>query len=181
MTTTEALSEFVGAADVASQRGVIVDLVKSKRIHDVASDDTFREGLDRVAAAVRTGAPGDRLTAIATLERSAAVSKPLRPVVDELLRRAVVEPLENLHALKDADDRLYAARSWRAVRNGELYLDLLATAAVREEMGEAIRKECVEGVVELSTDVTAGLQHRVDPDRVPGVGRREGVRGRHTP
>lgn len=157
MTTTEALSEFVGAADVASQRGVIVDLVKSKRIHDVASDDTFREGLDRVAAAVRTGAPGDRLTAIATLERSAAVSKPLRPVVDELLRRAVVEPLENLHALKDADDRLYAARSWRAVRNGELYLDLLATAAVREEMGEAIRKECVEGVVELSTDVTAAL------------------------
>ena len=157
MTTTEALSEFVGAADVASQRGVIVDLVKSKRIHDVASDDTFREGLDRVAAAVRTGAPNDRLTAIATLERSAAVSKPLRPVVDELLRRAVVEPLENLHALKDADDRLYAARSWRAVRNGEWYLDLLATAAVREEMGEAIRKECVEGVVELSTDVTAAL------------------------
>ena len=157
MTTTEALSEFVGAADVASQRGVIVDLVKSKRIHDVAADDTFREGLDRVAAAVRTGAPGDRLTAIATLERSAAVSKPLRPVVDELLRRAVVEPLDNLHALKDADDRLYAARSWRAVRNGEWYLDLLATAAVREEMGEAIRKECVEGVVELSTDVTSAL------------------------
>lgn len=157
MTTTDALSEFVGAADVASQRGVIVDLVKSKRIHDVASDDTFREGLDRVAAAVRTGAPGDRLTAIATLERSAAVSKPLRPVVDELLRRAVVEPLENLHALKDADDRLYAARSWRAVGNGEWYLDLLATAAVREEMGEAIRKECVEGVVELSTDVTSAL------------------------
>lgn len=157
MTTAEALSEFAGAADVASQRGVIVDLVKSKRIHDVAADDTFRDGLERVAAAVRTGTPGDRLTAIATLERAAAVSKPLRKIVDELLRKAVVEPLENLHALKDADDRLYAARSWRAVRNGELYLDLLATAAVREEMGEAIRKECVEGVVELSTDVAAAL------------------------
>ncbi len=157
MTTTEALSEFAGAADVASQRGVVVDLVKSKRIHDVAADATFRGGLERLAAAVRTGTPGDRLTAIATLERAAAVSKPLRKVVDELLRRVVAEPLENLHALKDADDRLYAARSWRAVRNGELYLDLLATAAVREEMGEAIRKECVEGVVELSTDVAAAL------------------------
>ena len=158
MTTAEALSKFVGAVDPESRRAVIVDLVKSKRIHDVVADDTFQHGLDRVADAVRVGAaPGERLTAIATLERAAAVSKPLRPVVDDLLRRAVVEPLADLHALKDADDRLYAVRSWRAVRKGEWYLDLLATAAVREELGEAVRKECIAGVVELSPHVAAAL------------------------
>ena len=158
MTTAEVLSEFAGANDVESRRKAIVDLVKSKRIHDVAADGTFRNGLDRVAAAVRTGVtPAERLTAVAALERAAAVSKPLRPFVDDLLRKVVVEPLDNLHALEDADDRLYAAKSWRAVRNGELYLDLLATTAVHEELGEAIRKECIEGVVELSTDLAAVL------------------------
>ena len=158
MTTAEVLSVFAGADDIESQRRAIVDLVKSKRIHDVAADDAFRDGLERIADAVRTAdKPVQRLTAIAALERAAAVSKPLRPVVDDLLRQVVAEPLSDLHALKDADDRLYAVRSWRAVRNGERYLDLLATAAVREEMGEAIRKECVEGVVELSTDLAAAL------------------------
>ena len=158
MTTAEVLSVFAGANDIESQRRAIVDLVKSKRIHDVAADDAFRDGLERVAEAVRTGGnPAQRLTAIAALERAAAVSKPLRPVVDDLLRQVVADPLEDLHVLKDADERLYAVRSWRAVRSGELYLDLLATAAVREEMGEAIRKECIEGVVELSTDLVAAL------------------------
>lgn len=158
MTTAEALSEFASAADVEAQRRVIVDLVKTKRIHEVATETTFRAGLGRVADAVRTATtPRERLTAIATLERAAAVSKPLRPVVDDLLQKVVVEPLEDLHALGDADDRLYAAKSWRAVRNGDRYLELLATGAVREELGEGVRKECIEGVVELSTDVAAAL------------------------
>lgn len=158
VTASEALSAFATAKDVESQHRAIVDLVRSRRIHDIVSDGAFREGLARLADAVRTGStPAERLTAIAALERAAAVSKPLRPLVDEHLRRAVVAPLEDLHALKDADDRLYAAKSWRAVRNGERYLDLLATAAVREELGEAIRKECIEGVVVLSTDVAAAL------------------------
>ena len=182
MTTAEALSEFTGAADVRSQRGVIVDLVKSKRIHEVAADNTFLDSLHRIAGAVRKGTtPSDRLIAIAILERAAAVSKPLRPIVEDLLRKAVVEPLEDLHVLKDADDRLYAAKSWRAARNGKYYLDFLAAGAVREELGEAVRKECIEGVLELSADVADALDRLQSvlestrfPTRKPGdsLGRR---------
>ncbi len=159
MTSAEASSLFAGAADVQSQRAVVVDLVRSKRIHDVAQDDSFRDGLTRVAQAVRASAtPWQRLTAIATLERVAAVAKPLRPIVDDLLRNAIVEPLPDLQEVRDADDRLYAARSWRAVRNSQWYLDFLAAGAVREELGEAVRKECIAGLVELSTDVGTALE-----------------------
>ena len=70
----------------------------------------------------------------------------------------IVEPLPDLQEVRDADDRLYAARSWRAVRNSQWYLDFLAAGAVREELGEAVRKECIAGLVELSTDVGTALE-----------------------
>ena len=97
------------------------------------------------------------LIAAATLERAAAVVKTLRPRIDELLQRTITSRLADLHQLSDGNERQYAARTWRAVRSS-WYIDYLAEAAVREESGENIRKECLEGVIALAEDVSVALE-----------------------
>ena len=72
------------------------------------------------------------------------------------MRDAIVEPLSNLSELPDVHDRLYAARSWRVAPNS-WRLDDLAAAAVHEESGEAVRRECIAGVIELAADIQEAI------------------------
>lgn len=153
-TATELLSRFADAADTSSRRAALIDLVKTKQIHKVASEEPFRRGLERLAhSACETAGEIDRLLAVATLQRAAAAAPPIRGRVKSLMTDHVAGPLSDLHRLPDVDDRLYAAKSWRTAPHA-WSLDALATAAALEESGEATRKECIEGVVELADDFT---------------------------
>lgn len=110
-TTTELLSRFADAADTSSRRAALIDLVKTKQIHKVASEESFHRGLERLArSACENAGEMDRLLAVATLQRAAAAAPPIRGRVKSLMNDNVAGPLSNLHRLPDVDDRLYAAK-----------------------------------------------------------------------
>ena len=155
--SSESLSRFAAAADTSSRRAALIELVKTKQIHKVLDTESFRLGLDRLARSVRDGdRESDRVLAVATLQRAYASARSIRKTVRALMNGAVVRPLSNLHELDDVDDRLYAAQSWRVVPSA-WRPDVLAVAAAREESGEAARKECIAGVVELAGDVSEAM------------------------
>ena len=147
---TESLSTFINAADTSVQRAALSDLIKARQLHQVASDGAFSNALERLARSVQDGpSETDRLLTVAALLHAAATAPTLRSRVELLLRNAVSRPLSKLQALPEVRDRLYAAKSWRVVPNAWC-LDDLANAAACEETGEAVRKECIEGVFELA-------------------------------
>ncbi len=154
---SDLLSRFVDAADTSSRRAALIELVKTKQLHKVATTESFGHGLEQLArSAGSDGSDSERLLAVATLQRAAASAPPVRKTVRSLMRRAVNTPLPHLHELDDRDDRLYAAKSWRVVPSA-WSLDVLAAAAAREESGEAARRECVAGLVALADDVSDAI------------------------
>ena len=156
-TSTELLSRFTGAADTPARRAALIDLIKTKQLHKVASDESFRQGLKRlVRSAQDATSEMDRLIAVAALQHAAAAAPSIRASVESMVRDAVTRPLSNLHELPDIHDRLYAAKSWHVVPHAWC-VDVLATAAAREESGEAVRKECIEGVVELAGEIAEAI------------------------
>ena len=155
--SSESLSRFAAAADTSSRRAALIELVKTRQIHKVRDTESFRLGLDRLADSARNGdSESDRVLAVATLQRAAASARPIRNAVRSLMSGAVVRPLSNLHELEEVGDRLYAAQSWRVVPSAWRPA-VLATAAALEESGEAVRKECIAGVVELAGDVSEAM------------------------
>ena len=151
------LVQFATAQDAQLQRAALVSLIKTKQAHEAARDNSFNEGLRKLGQAIQDSNDAcGPLIAAATLERAAAVVKTLRPRINELLQKSITTRLADLHQLRDGNDRQYAARTWRAVRSS-WYVDYLSKAAVREESGENIRKECLEGVIALAEDVSAAL------------------------
>ena len=149
----ESLSRFIEAADPKAQRAALIDLIKTKQLHRVAAEETFRLGLQRLTDSARdVASETERLLAVSVLLRAAATAPPIRSHVESLVREAINAPLSGLHELPDVHDRLYAAKSWRVVP-GAWSLDALATAAAREETGEAARKECIEGAIGLGARI----------------------------
>lgn len=154
---SDLLSRFVEAADTSSRRAALIDLVKTKQLHKVATTESFGHGLEQLArSAGRDGSNSERLLAVATLQRAAASAPPVRKTIRALMGREIKKPLAHLHELADLDDRLYAAKSWRVVPSA-WSLDSLAAAAAREESGEAARRECVAGLVALADDVSGAI------------------------
>lgn len=154
---SDLLSRFVDAEDTASRRAALIELVKTRQLHKVATTESFRHGLDQLARSAGSDATDpERLLAVATLQRAAASAPPIRKAIGSLTREAVEKPLPHLHGLTDIDDRLYAAKSWRVVPSA-WPLDVLAAAAAREESGEAVRRECVAGLVALADDVSGAI------------------------
>ena len=155
--STELLSRFANAADTPAQRAALIGLIKAKQLHKVASHEGFRHGLERLARSARDAASEtDRLLTVAALQHAAATAPSIRTRIESLVRNAVSGPISKLHELPEAHDRLYAAKSWRIVPNAWC-LDDLATAAAREESGEAVRKECIEGVFELAGEIEEAI------------------------
>ena len=155
--SSESLSRFAAAADTSSRRAALVELVKTKQISKVRDTESFRLGLERLADSARDGdSESDRVLAVATLQRAWASARPIRNAIASLMSGAVVRPLSNLHELDDVDDRRYAAESWR-VAPSAWRPEVLAVAAALEESGEAVRKECIAGVVELAADLSEAI------------------------
>ena len=155
MLAADLLNQFAASSDVYSQRDALIALVKAKQLHQVAHEEPFRKGLVKAADTVQRSEIGkERLLGVALLERTAAVAKSLRPEIDSLLIGSLTKPLPDLEELTDADDRLYAARSWRGARC-EWFPEVLARSAAAEESAENVRRECLEGVVELTSDIAA--------------------------
>lgn len=152
-TPNELLSTFANTSDIPARRTALTELIRTKQLHGVVSHESFQLGLDRLARSVPGAASEtDRLLAVATLLHAAATAPPIRADVESLLRDVLTSPLSDLHELSDVHDRLYAARAWRVVSNA-WQADDLATAAVHEELGEAVRKECIEGTIQLTDDI----------------------------
>lgn len=157
ITTAELLFRFTDAADTAAQRAALFDLTKTKQLHRVASDEAFLQSLDRLARSARSPAGEiDRLLTLAALQRAAASARSIQSDVESLLKKCAAGPLSKLYALPDNHDRLYAARTWRVIPD-VWHVDDLATAAVREESGEAVRRECIEAVISLTDDFETGI------------------------
>ena len=157
ITSSEVLSRFADATDTPARRAALIDLIKAKQLHKVVSTESVRRGLERLADSARADIEDvERLLAVATLQRAAASAPPIRKAVRSLMTDAVTRPLSSLHELPDVDDRLYAAKSWRVVPSA-WSPDVLATAAALEESGEAARRECVEGLVDLAGDISDAI------------------------
>ena len=157
ITSSELLSRFADATDTPARRAALIDLIKTKQLHKAVSTESLRRGLERLAASARDDMEEvERLLAVATLQRAAASAPPIRKAVRSLMTDAVTRSLSSLHELPDVDDRLYAAKSWRVVPSA-WSPDVLATAAAIEESGEAARRECVEGLVELAGDISEAI------------------------
>ena len=147
----QTLSRFADGSDVTDQRIALIELIKAKHLRAVAESDQLQLGFERLAELIRNGrSEQERLLAVATLRRAASV-RSLQQKIGELLRESLTQPLRDLHELSDADDRLYAARSWRDAPSG-WPSSVLASAAVREESAERVRTECLEGLVDRAPD-----------------------------
>ena len=154
---TELLSEFTGAAETRARRAALLGLIKRRQLHGLASDESFRNGLEQLArSAGGEESEADRLLTVAALQHAAATAPSIRPHVESLLRKAVAGPLSKLHELQEVRDRLYAVKSWRVVPDAWC-VDDLAAAAAREESGEAVRKECIEGIFELAAELAEAI------------------------
>ena len=139
------------------QRAALIDLVKRKQLHKIASNEAFRNGLERLAHAVRDAeCAKEGLLTVAALQYAAATAPSIRPDVESLLKNAVSVRLSKLHELPDVRDRLYAAKSWRVIPNA-WHVDDLAAAGACEESGETVRKECIEGVFELAGGIEEAI------------------------
>ena len=132
-------------------------LIKDRQLHRIASGELFRNGLEQMARSSQNAEnETDLLLTVAVLQRAAAAAPSVRPYIESLLRECIEGPLSKLHELQEVRDRLYAAKSWRVVRHAWC-VDDLATAAAREESGEAVRKECIEGTFELAGDLAEAV------------------------
>ena len=157
ITSSESLSRFADATDTPARRAALIDLIKAKQLHKAVNTESLRQGLERLACSAGDDSEDvERLLAVATLQRVAASAPPIRKAVRSLMTDAVTRPLPSPHELPEVDDRLYAAKSWRVVPSA-WSPDVLATAAALEESGEAARRECVEGTVELAGDISEAI------------------------
>lgn len=155
-TSSESLYRFADAGDTSARRAALIDLIKARQVHKVLGAESWRRGIERLADSARDDRDDvERLLAVATLQRAAASAPPIRKAVQSLMT-GVTRPLSRLHELPDVDDRLYAAKSWR-VAPAAWSPAALATAAALEESGEATRRECVEGLVELAGDISEAV------------------------
>ena len=156
-TPSELTSAFANAGDTAARREALTGLIKTKQLHKAASDDSFRRGLEEFARFIAVAETDtERLLNVAALQHAAASAPALRPDVESLLGDVLSGPLTGLHKLPEVQDRLYAARSWRVAPNAWRAEDL-AMAAAHEESGEAVRKECVAGTIELAGVIEGAL------------------------
>lgn len=156
--SSELLAKFASGADPAQRRAALSDLIKKKQLHKVASDESFWSDLERLARSARDGTSDtDRLLTVAALQHAAAAAPSIRTRAESLMRKAVGGRLSKLHELPQVRDRLYAAKSWRVMPDA-WSLDDLATAAALEVSGEAVRKQCIEGVFELAVEIEEAIK-----------------------
>ena len=155
--STKLVSEFTDATHTPTRRDALAKLIKTKQLQEAVTKESFRHGLKQLASSVRNESSDvDRLLTVAALLHVAATAPSIRASVESLVRDAIVEPLSKLSELPDVHDRLYAARSWR-VAPKSWRLDDLATAAAHEESGEAVRRECIAGVIGLAAEIQEAI------------------------
>ncbi len=154
---TRLQSRFDDAAETSGQRGTLSDLIKERQLHKVASDESFWTGLEGLALSAGEAASAtDRLLTVTALQHAAAAAPSLKLRIEALLKKNVAGLLSSSHELPDCRDRMYAAKSWRVVPKAWC-LDDPATAVAREKSGEAVRKECIEGLFELADRIDQAI------------------------
>ncbi len=109
----QAFDTFSTTDDSKLRRQALTDLVTHKALPKLADDPRFERGFQRWAAMVGapTTADTDRLLALAELVRAAQVVKKVLPRVTKVIEPVFALELPPLSLLKEADDRLNAARA----------------------------------------------------------------------
>ncbi len=140
----------------AEQHRAFQALLAFKQHHEAAKRAEFEYGLRSLFISAAEGAPFDRLLALATLGRVAAVVKRLRPTVRERVGAALATPLPELRWLRDPDDRVYVAEAlaWTAA---PWIVEYASSAAVHEESAEEARAALVDAAFRASGSVASGL------------------------
>ena len=108
-----AFDVFASESPVAHKQKALKALMREKLIPKQADDARFQAGLASLTrlAADRSEEPESRLLAIACVVHSAQVVKRLQPSLRQWLAPAMDGDFPALQLLKEADDRLNAARA----------------------------------------------------------------------
>jgi hypothetical protein len=98
-----------------------------------------------------------RLVAVALLIRIGLNIKSWADRIRTLISETLVVRLPPLTEALDPDERLYVAAIWRFCAATWL-CDFLAAGAAREEGGDRVRSECLEGLLTVAPSLTAALE-----------------------
>src|SRR5437016_3244137 len=99
----EAFRDGVPAAQIEA----LVELTRTKQIHNASKSPQFVDGLERLLRNAGEGAPDDRALAVAGLERSIATVKSLQRSHRARLSATLKMPLPPAQSLADVDNRRY--------------------------------------------------------------------------
>lgn len=152
---TDTLALFAGGTPAERHQAFQV-LLAAKQHHEAAKREEFEQGVRALLSTAAGGEPIDRLLAVATMGKVAAVVKRLRPLVQEGVSTALTEPLPELRSLRDPDDRVYVAEvlSWAV---SPWVADYASSSAIHEESAEEARVALVEATFRASGNIAGGL------------------------
>src|SRR3989442_968606 len=112
MKADSGLERFASGATLELRLSGLLELIKTKAIHDAVGASEFEQGLRYlVETAASSEIPIARLKATSGLARIAAVVRSLRGRIEAEVRMALMQSLPPLSLLDDAEDRLYVARA----------------------------------------------------------------------
>ena len=154
-----AFDTFSTTDDSRLRQQALTDLVTHKALPKLADDPRFARGFQHWAALVVAPATADtdRLLALAELVRVAQVVKKLQPRVMKVIEPVFAQELPPLSLLKEADERLNAARAC-ALMQAPWLPAYLARAIAEEDTGEKARAEMVAALLRRVDSLTHALQ-----------------------
>jgi len=154
-----AFDTFSTADDSRLRQQALTDLVTQKALPKQADDPRFERGFEHWAVLVVAPATAntDRLLALAELVRMGQVVKKLQPRVTKVIEPVFAQELPPLSLLKEADERLNAARAC-ALMQAPWLPAYLARAIAEEDTGEKARAEMVDALLRRVTSLTQALQ-----------------------
>lgn len=146
---------FVGGSTI-EQHHAFQMLLAIKQHHKAAQQEEFKLGIQSLLLSARSGAPNDRLLALATLGRVASAVKRLRSFIHDEISNALVTPLPKLQFLRDPDDRVYVAEALR-LTEASWVADYAGQAAIHEESAEEARTALIDAAFSTSGSVSLGF------------------------
>jgi hypothetical protein len=138
----------------------VAALVKAKQLHRAARDGTLSPIIEALRAGLSSVSVNERALSVATLGKIGMVIRGEAKRISEALQSLDPNFPVDLLALDSADDRYYAAAHWRFAKFA-WSPEVLARSAIVEDTGETFRRECLDGLMQLSMTVAAALEQLI--------------------
>lgn len=143
--------------DVRACAEFVDSLVKTKQLHKASKSPEFPPLMRRLRSGLTSKLPSDRALALSVVGKLGVIVRGLRGEITDALSDLIGQPPPPILTLVEADDRFYAAQFWRYVRP-DWAADLLAECVVEEESSETFRRECMEGLVQIHSQLASVLE-----------------------